>query len=156
MNTGTTETTLLQSVTNICNLMLAGKVNKEFLHIVYGALLIALNKKDGGIRPIAIGCTLRRLVSKLACRAVASKLSNMFQPKQLGFYVRGGCEAAVHATRLFLQHNTNAELLVKVDVKNAFNSVFRNVMLSKIKDKIPELYPYLYQCYANHSNFFFG
>ena len=29
--------------------------------------ITALTKKDGGIRPIAVGCTLRRLVAKLAC-----------------------------------------------------------------------------------------
>ena len=29
----------------------------------FGASVIALNKKDGGVRPIAVGCTLRRLVA---------------------------------------------------------------------------------------------
>ena len=34
--------------------------------IFFGANLIALNKKEGGIRPIAVGQTLRRLVAKCA------------------------------------------------------------------------------------------
>ena len=33
---------------------------------LFGASLIALEKKGGGIRPIAVGCTLRRLVAKVA------------------------------------------------------------------------------------------
>lgn len=49
-----------------------------------------------------------------------------------------------------------AEILVKVDVKNAFNSVRRDVMLNTIKEKVPEIFPYLYQCYANHSNLYLG
>lgn len=59
---GSTEENLLKILTNLSNFMLAGKINVKFLSVIYGASLIALSKKDGGIRPIAIGCTYRRLV----------------------------------------------------------------------------------------------
>ena len=29
-------------------------------------------------------------------------------------------------------------------------------MLKKVKEKFPRIYPYIYQCYAQHSNLFFG
>ena len=32
--------------------------------IFFGASLVGLDKPDGGIRPIAVGCTLRRLAAK--------------------------------------------------------------------------------------------
>lgn len=150
------EDNLLQSITNLSNFMLAGKVNVNFLPFIYGAKLIALSKKDGGIRPIAIGCTFRRLTSKLACKDIANDLSNMLKPKQLGFSVRGGCEAAVHAARIFLECNDDAEIFIKVDVRNAFNSVFRSKMLQIVKEKFPRIYPNIFQCYANHSSLFFG
>ena len=59
--------------------------------------LIALNKKSGGIRHIAIGFTLRRLVSECASFFGVGQLANYFNPEQLGVVTAGGCEAAVHA-----------------------------------------------------------
>ena len=82
-------------------------------------------------------------------------MNNEFQPIQMGFSVDGGCEAAVHATRIFIESDSG-EILIKVDVKNAFNSVSRDAMLKEIKEFIPEIYPYLYQCYRNPTNLFFG
>lgn len=57
---------LLQSITNLENLMLSGKVLSEICPIIYGATLCALSKKGGGLRPIAVGSTYRRLAAKLA------------------------------------------------------------------------------------------
>ncbi|XP_047997318.1 uncharacterized protein LOC125234935 [Leguminivora glycinivorella] len=57
---------LICSLTKLINFMFSGKINSEILPILYGANLIALTKKDGGVRPIAVGSTLRRLASKIA------------------------------------------------------------------------------------------
>jgi len=43
------------------NLLLAGDFDKDVNTIIYGGRLIALSKKDGGIRPINVGYTPRRL-----------------------------------------------------------------------------------------------
>lgn len=142
---------LLSSITRLVNLMLAGKVNEEVVPTLYGANLCALRKKDGGIRPIAIGSTFRRLTSKVCCRNIVENLEPMFQPTQLGFGSKGGCEAAVHACRTFL-HNFSEQVLVKVDVKNAFNSVNRDTLLAEVQNNIPHIYPYLWQCYRCPSN----
>jgi hypothetical protein len=64
-STGDSGQRLLHAITNRCNLMLTGKVNSEIRPYSYGASLCALSKKDGGIRPIAIGSSFTRLVSKL-------------------------------------------------------------------------------------------
>ncbi|XP_041976142.1 myrosinase 1-like [Aricia agestis] len=61
---------LLQEVTNLCNLMLRGEVASDIVDILYGANLCALRKRDGGIRPIAVGSTYRRLTAKIACSVV--------------------------------------------------------------------------------------
>ncbi|KAF2894082.1 hypothetical protein ILUMI_12092 [Ignelater luminosus] len=50
---------LLVSLINLCNIMLAGSATTEFLPFIYGAYLIALGKKYGGIRPISVGSTIR-------------------------------------------------------------------------------------------------
>lgn len=147
---------LLSSITDLCNFMLSGKVNQNFTQFLYGASLCALKKKDGGIRPIAIGSCFRRLVSKLGCRMVSEQLADYFSPNQLGFSIKGGCEAAVHSVRTYVRQNQTAEVLLKLDVRNAFNSVERDILCNMIIDKIPKLYPYLWQCYGSHSKLFFN
>ncbi|KAI5645635.1 reverse transcriptase (RNA-dependent DNA polymerase) domain-containing protein [Phthorimaea operculella] len=142
---------LLESLAALFNLILSGRVPNDITPVLYGANLCALKKKDGGIRPIAVGSTLRRIASKICCKKVLPQLSSRFQPIQLGFGSKGGCEAAVHATRTYLENNSG-EVLIKVDVRNAFNSVDRGALLREIKEFLPALFPFLWQCYAAPSN----
>ena len=136
--------------------MLAGKVNSNFNQYLYGASLCVLKKKDSGIRPIAGSSIFRRLVSKLACSFVSNEVADYFKPQQLGFGIKGGCEAAVHSVRSFILQDSSAEVLVKLDVKNAFNSVERDTLCHMIKEKIPKLYSYLWQCYSEPSKLFYN
>lgn len=141
---------LLKTLTDLVNVMLAGQVPSDVIDILYGANLCALLKKDGGIRPIAVGTTFRRLAAKITCRANLEKLGREFTPVQLGFGSKSGCEAAVHAVRGFLE-GQGGDVLLKVDVTNAFNSVHRGAMLTQIKEKIPLSYKFLWQCYSSSS-----
>lgn len=75
---------LLASRTRLVNLMLSGKEDASVVPTLYGAGLCALRKKDGGVRPIAVGRTLRRLASKIGCMSLVKDLEPMFQPTQLG------------------------------------------------------------------------
>ena len=54
-----------------------------------GARLHAAVKKDGGLRPIAVGNLMRRLVSKLAAAAVFDKVQDHLSPRQVGVGTRG-------------------------------------------------------------------
>ena len=45
-----------------------------------GLVFLALNKKSGGIRPIVVGFTLRRLASKCANSVGIGRLKSYFQP----------------------------------------------------------------------------
>jgi hypothetical protein len=155
-NTGDSGQRLLHAITNLCNLMLTGKVISEMRPYIYGASLCALSKKDGGIRPIAIGSTFRRLVSKVCRHRVKDTLSTFFQPIQIGFGIKGGGEAAVHSIRKYIKNQSDAEVILKIDVKNPFNSVERDSILSMVKDITPDLFPYLWQCYTFQSNLFFN
>lgn len=156
LNCGGTASQLLTSLTKLTNLMLSGKVCAEFVPFLYGASLIAFNKKDGGIRPIAIGATLRRLVSKLCCSNLTDELVSQLKPKKLGFGVKGGSEAAVHGVRTYVLQNNAAEIIVKVDVSNAFNSLDRISFLKEIEEKFPAIYPYVSQYYASPANLFYN
>ena len=46
---------LLSSITQLVNLMLAGSFPPDVNKIIFGSRLIALDKKEGEVKPIAIG-----------------------------------------------------------------------------------------------------
>ena len=151
---------LLKSLASLTNSALAGRLPQCSREAFYGAALCALRKKDGGIRPIAIGSVYRRLACRIAAHHVASLLADEFRPVQLGVGTRQGCEVAVHATREFISAAAAAEsspsVLVKVDVKNAFNSVRRDVMLNRIQARCPEIYRIAFQAYSAPTPLYIG
>ena len=117
---------LLTRLTDFTNTVLSGHVPKVVRHVFCGASLSTLSKKDGGIRPIAVGCTLRRLVAKAACSAVRDRVTECLAPLQLGFGVKQGAEAAVHAARCYIRNLGPGEALLKIDFANAFNTINRD------------------------------
>jgi hypothetical protein len=148
---------LANSLAALCDVMLSGNVPQSVCPYLYGACLTALNKKDGGIRPIAVGSTLRRMVAKVACRRVNQNMGALLQPHQLGFGTKGGAEAIVHSGRRYVHKISNsARVLVKLDFKNAFNSIYRDNMLEQVGLYIPDLYPFIKQCYAEKTFLSYG
>uniref|UniRef100_A0A1X7SSY7 Reverse transcriptase domain-containing protein n=1 Tax=Amphimedon queenslandica TaxID=400682 RepID=A0A1X7SSY7_AMPQE len=146
----------LSSLAAFSSLVLEGRTPDSIRPFFFGARLIALQKKGGGIRPIAVGCSLRRLVAKIACSQVADDMAELLSPRQIGFGVKGGIEAAVHAARLFLNQMPPVEAFVKLDFKNAFNSINRDNMLSSVLSLCPSLYPLVYSSYSSPSSLFWG
>ena len=142
---------LVASLTKFVNLVLAGSVPSEAHQFFFGAKLIGLHKANGNIRPIAIGCTLRRLVCKCACASVRDEIGSVLFPKQLGFGVSRGIEAAVHAAREYLSNLETRSLVLKLDFQNAFNTLRRDKMLHAVWEKIPSIYPLGHCAYSTHS-----
>ena len=90
---------LKQALTSFTNFVLAGKVYHEIRPILFEANILALKKNDGGIRPIAIGYTMCRLVAKVGC---ISRVKDYLSPRQLGFSTKLGVEAAIHRARIYI------------------------------------------------------
>ena len=88
--TGDAGSRLLFNLTTFINTILTGSVPRSILPAFAGATLSAFNKKDGGIRPIAVGDTLRRLAAKCATRSIQDKFSGIFGPSQPSFDTPGG------------------------------------------------------------------
>jgi len=146
--TGATDNNLQQALVDWVNLMLAGSFDKEVNEVIYGRRLIALQKMDGGIRPITVGYTLRRIAAKCANSYVIERRSRELQPQQLVTGVSGGAEAAVHATRRFVQNLPIDYVLVKLDFTNALNSIRRDVILEAVAAKMPEIYRLIIAAYS--------
>ena len=93
---------LLLAITDLINALLDGKVRAHVRPIIFGGILLAISKKGGGVRPIAVGYVWRRLAAKIACKHIMDRGAALLAPCQLGFGVRGGVEAAVHAASRFI------------------------------------------------------
>ena len=98
---------LLRALTSFPNLIIEGKASPNACPYFFGAL----EKKGGGVRPIPVGCTLRRLLAKCVGYSI----------KQLGFGISRGAESAVHATRIFLHNLQPQQLILKLDFRNTFS-----------------------------------
>jgi len=84
-------------------------------------ILILLN--DNGNNNYAIGC---------------EDMAVLLSPRQLVLRIagwcRGGAEAAVHATQKYLQNISSKNALLKLDFRNAFNSILRDKVLEAVRD----------------------
>jgi hypothetical protein len=148
----------LTSLTNLTNHLVAGLAPRELAPFVAGAPLMALVKAGGGLRPIAIGETIRRLVSKCCCEATVEDAKVIFGPLQVGVATQGGAEASVHAVRKLAEEfgEDPGKIMLKVDFSNAFNLVDRTQMLAQVYEKLPSLYRWVEFCYSHPAHLFFG
>ena len=147
---------LIEALTAFANFVLAGQVPVIVRPFFFGAALFAFNKKDGGLRPIAVSLTLRRLVAKVACRVVSDRCASQLKPRQLGVGVKGGAEALVHGARRYVDNLPLSHVLVKLDFKNAFNSVRRDVVREAVEISAPELLGYVDSAYGSSSHLSFA
>ena len=65
----------------------------------------------------------------MAAQFVLDDMTALLAPRQLGFGVKRGVEAAVHAARSYLNHLHPDGAMVKLDFCNAFNTVRHDKML---------------------------
>ena len=102
-----------------------------------------------------MGSTLRRLITKVGFKPISQELGSLFRPNQLGYASKGGSEAAAHAARHYISSNRQNRVFLKLDMKNAFNCINRDIVLDKVKEKIPSLFNLLWQAYSSPSHLFY-
>ena len=81
----------LETLTRLVTVIAGGGVPKEVAPYLTGAILHAALKKDGGLRPIAVGNLLRRLVGKCCASRLQERAAAILAPHQMGVGVRGAC-----------------------------------------------------------------
>ena len=147
---------LLSALTCFINMLLDGRCHPDIMPVLFRGTLTALQKKAGGIQPIAVGYTWRHIAARCANTYAITKLADYFALFQLGVGVRCGCEAAVHATRRFVQRMPNYYVIAKLDFTNAFNSLHRDSMLEAVFQNIPEIYKFCHLAYGKASFLRYG
>ena len=149
---------LLKALANLCSKLLRGQIPLHACDLLFAANLTALREKDGGIRQIAVGNVFRRLASKIAAKRVMPELRWQLPPVQLGVGVSGGCVAAAHAVRAFVQSTVVPEnnVLVKLDMKSAFNTVRQDHFFEVCSSITPSILRLASTAYATSSHLVIG
>ena len=152
---------LLRDLTRAINLLIDGRAPLVFAPYLAGASMFGLDKTKQGIfdvRPIASGEILRRLIGKCLCLTHKEAAAKLFQPAgQFGVACPSGSERVIHRVRHevseLLQHEHKEampdQVILKVDLKNAFNKVSRYHVLRLVRSRFPGLARWVHWCYGS-------
>ena len=144
------------AITKLVNIMGAGAVPAIVAPFLSGARLHAGLKKDGGIRPIAVGNIMRRLTSKCFMHGVADRAAALLGPHQLGVGVRGGLEAIIHSMRHVVEGGEDDTMILQLDLINAFNCCDRDSAFRVVADVFPDILKWVLTCYGSDAELIFG
>ena len=149
---------VLEHLANVLNIMIRGQAHQDVAPWLCGAVLMALPKKDGSARPVAVGETLRRLAAKVLCKSCQGQARTYLWPLQIGVALPLGAEVGAQVARQWCQRNqTNPDkVFVKLDFANAFNTVNRQTFLTEVRNRLPGLAPWVEYCYSSPSKLVFG
>ena len=148
---------VMEQLTSVCTLLARGDAPGPLAQYLAGASLMALEKPGGGIRPIAIGEVLRRLVAKCLCSIFERDASEYLWPKQIGVAAPLGAEVGSQAVRQWCDRNktTEGKVVFVADFTNAFNTIDRGKFMREVRHHIPGLARWVEWCYIGASNLFF-
>jgi len=125
------------------------------MKLLTAARLVPIGKRGGGVRPIAVGDVLRRLAARCLFQAVLPQATTHLLPTQVGIQVSGAAEMVARTCQLWYDRRNRDELLLQVDIRNAFNSVSRVHLLREVSNHLPSLLPYAWSSYS-FPNYLFG
>ena len=148
----------LRVLTKLVNINCRGKLTEFVSQALCSASLSALLKKKAGIRPIAVGEVLRRLIAKCLANEANLKAKELFQSLQLGVGVRGGAEAIIHSTKISYEKiltSSSSSGILQIDFCNAFNSIKCSEMLKAVACSMPGIAAFTNFCYSQHSQLFY-
>jgi len=149
---------VLGHLSSVVNLLTRGRAPRDIAPWLCGAQLMALPKKDGSCRPIAVGEVFRRLAAKTLCTAYRAQATSYLWPLQIGVAQPLGTEVGLQVARQWCLRNSNSpnKVFVKLDFANAFNTIDREFFLKEVRDHMPGLAAWADFCYSSPSKLVFG
>jgi len=102
--------------------------------------LVMIDKPSGGLRPIAVGECLLRLLDKILMKQCKGVWQS-FAPVQLGVSIAGGAQSIGQAVGAALRANPR-HVAVNTDMANAFGTVDLTCLLQDVADEAPQLLTY--------------
>ena len=147
----------LEHLAEMCNHLAQGRAPPAAAPPIAGAGLMALRKNDGGLRPIAVGESIRRLVAKCLCSITKEQARHYLWPLQLGVSTPLGAEVGAQTARQWCERHAGDpdRALVTIDFENAFNTVDRTAILRQVRHRFPGLSAWVEWCYGAPTNLLF-
>lgn len=148
---------LLGALAGLVRLMVSTTLPEDACRFLFGAKVVALNKKGGGLRPIGCGDFLRRLSAKVLCGHSRETLREyLLGQRQVGVCVSGGVEAPPMILGRLVKEQREDWVAIKVDCANAFNTACRQAILNAVAKRAPTLLHYAVNAYGRHTTLFWG
>ena len=107
-----------------CNSLSQAKIPRDITEALMGARLTALTKPDGGVRGIATGCSLRRLLARKLAKQFCEVFEAECTPFQCALSTRAGTDCVGHMLRAAMDANPTATIL-SVDGNGTYDHVHR-------------------------------
>ena len=141
---------LIHALAALLTELARGAAPRELAEWITGAPITPLRKPNGDVRPIAVGETLRRLVSSILLARFRDEIRDYLTPLQVGVATRCGGETIIHGVReLTRRYGNRPDLAVlQLDLTNAFNLVSRRAIVKQIRKHFPEMMPWVEFCYG--------
>jgi hypothetical protein len=142
--------TLISALALLSEKWALGKLPDTHSPWLCGANLTPLRKPDGGVRPVAVGETLRRVVGKaILATSVAKGQVATLQPLQVVVGLRNATEAVAMSVQSYVdtRQSTGHWVPLKVDLSNAFNCIERQLVLREAQTRSPCLFNFLRYSY---------
>jgi len=145
---------LCKSIARLTRKLCSCYVDPEGISALVACRLIALDKCPG-VRPVGIGETLRRLISKAVLQVARDDIQRVVGCLQLCAGQEAACEAGILAMRSLFEDGA-VEAVLLVDASNAFNSLNREAALLNTRILCPILAPMLTNTYRSPARLFIG
>ena len=122
-------------------------LNEELEEKLYNKNGCALRKAADSIkaRPVSWDNPAVKIAEGFLRKEEEKSIRNEFHPCQLGCGLKAGIEIAIHITRIILQLFV-AWTMIRIDSKNAFNSVHTKAVLEAAK-RAPKMYRFIFKKY---------
>jgi hypothetical protein len=133
---------------DLINIIAAGRIRARYLWL--RSRLIAIQKPNKKIRPIAIGESLIRLASRCISKSYINIATSPLAPYQYGVGVKNGAEIIIHSLNLTAKEIAAGKdmSITSVDCENAFNSISRRAIKDGIEQHCPSLLPFFLWSYG--------
>ena len=138
----------VNALMNWAQMWMMGLANPTESQLWLRANIVPLTKEienpDGSkkmkIRPIALLETPLKLIESVAVDQQADTMIALVQEQQVGFRVRDGGEAMIHAIRKVLRSDAQ-HMLMQGDIANAYGSIDRLAVMRAVRELAPCLAP---------------
>ena len=131
-----------------------GHIPKELASAYTSARMTAIRKACNGVRGIATGTSLRRLIAKTLARQFGEEMEEACAPFQFALSTRAGTYCMGHIIR-FLTDLDPETTVLSIDGIGAYDHIYRSSMLGKLHSlpNANKLLPFVRLSYGSPSTY---